>query len=186
MGTTENSLEGLLENTGWMKGLARGLVRDPHRAEDLVQDAAVALLQKRSAAIRSPGSWLRGVLGKLASRSRRDDDRRRRREERVARLERVTESPEGVLERAELRRTILDAVLALEEPYRTTVLLRFFEEKSVRAIASELGLPAATVRTRLARALERLRRRLDRLHGGDRAAWCAVLVPLLGWKAAVA
>jgi RNA polymerase sigma factor (sigma-70 family) len=186
MGATENTLEGLLENTASMKGLARGLVRDPHRVEDLVQDAAVALLQKRSGAIRSPGSWLRGVLGKLASRARRDDERRRRREGRVATLERVTESPEGVLERAELRRTILDAVLALEEPYRTTVLLRFFEEKSVRAIARELGLPAATVRTRLARALERLRRRLDRLHGGDRSAWCAVLVPLLGWKAAVA
>src|ERR1041385_8336420 len=79
MGATENTLEVLLENTARMKGLARSLVRDPHRADDLARGAGGPPPQRRAGPTRSPGAWLRGVLGKLASRARRDDDRRRRR-----------------------------------------------------------------------------------------------------------
>jgi len=39
------------------------------------------------------------------------------------------------------------------------------------------GVPVATVHTRLSRALEKLRARLDREHGGKRRAW---LVPVAG------
>lgn len=48
----------------------------------------------------------------------------------------------------------------LEEPFRTVVLLRYFEGLSVTAIAARLGTARATVRTRLFRGLARLRARL--------------------------
>src|SRR5262249_54138983 len=40
-----------------------------------------------------------------------------------------------------------------------------------------LGVPPATVRTRLLRALDKLRARLDAEHGGSREAWAAPLLP---------
>ena len=53
-------------------------------------------------------------------------------------------------------------VLALREPYRSTVLRRFWSEQTPQEIAAELGLSASTVRNRLARGLAELRERLER------------------------
>src|SRR5436190_1898691 len=72
---------------------------------------------------------------------------------------------------------VVAAVLALEEPYRECVLLRYFEELSPRAIAARQRVPLETARTRLKRALELLRARLDREYGGERGAWGAALAP---------
>jgi hypothetical protein len=41
-----------------------------------------------------------------------------------------------------------------------------------------MGVPAETVRTRVRRALERLREALDATHGGDRRGWCVGLAGL--------
>jgi protocatechuate 3,4-dioxygenase beta subunit len=76
-------------------------------------------------------------------------------------------------------RKVVDAVLALDEPYRSTITLRYFDELSPQEIARQLGVPVRTVKTRLRRALEQLQGRLDRVHGGDRGAWCLALLPLL-------
>src|SRR5436190_9819438 len=67
--------------------------------------------------------------------------------------------------------------LALDEPYRTAVLLRFFEDLPPRAIAKRLGIPVATVHTRLQRGCDRLRQQLDAKFG-ERGAWCAAVLPL--------
>jgi hypothetical protein len=45
-------------------------------------------------------------------------------------------------------------------------------------VISTLGIPAGTVRWRLAEAINRLRARLDDEHGGDRARWRALLLPI--------
>jgi RNA polymerase sigma-70 factor, ECF subfamily len=52
---------------------------------------------------------------------------------------------------------IQQAVLALPEPFRTVVLLRYMEEMSYEAIAAALDLPLGTVKTYLHRARRRLR-----------------------------
>ena len=66
-------------------------------------------------------------------------------------------TPEQMLERARVERTLTDLVLELEEPYRTTVLLRYREGLTAEAIAKQQGVPAGTVRRRLKTALDRLR-----------------------------
>jgi protocatechuate 3,4-dioxygenase beta subunit len=73
---------------------------------------------------------------------------------------------------------VVDAVLLLHEPYRTTVVLRFYEDLEPAEIARRLGINGATVRTRLKRGLDMLRARLDR-DAGDRRAWCLALLPVL-------
>lgn len=53
------------------------------------------------------------------------------------------------------------------------VLLHFFEGLRPADIARRIDVPAATVRSQLARALDQLRQGLDREHDGDRQAWLA-------------
>jgi hypothetical protein len=90
----------------------------------------------------------------------------RRSEERRDARERVAARPEALpatddlVQRAELLRAVVDHVIALPEPYRSTILLRFFEERSSQEIAVRRGEPVETVRTRLKRGLAMLRDRL--------------------------
>jgi RNA polymerase sigma-70 factor (ECF subfamily) len=53
--------------------------------------------------------------------------------------------------------TVRAAVARLDEPYRETVALRFFGERSLAEIAAATGRPLGTVKTHLHRGLARLR-----------------------------
>ena len=66
-------------------------------------------------------------------------------------MDAVVPSPEHILEREQAREQLVRAVLSLDEPFRTVVLLRYYEELSASEIARRLAVPSATVRTRLAR-----------------------------------
>src|SRR5262245_16547714 len=170
--------EELLSHAGWMRSLARGLVLDEARAEDIVQEAFTAVAERRPSRPGSLGAWLRGTVQNLARHSRREETRRRRREEAAARPESCPPSHAELLERAELQRAVVDCVIGLPEPYRATILARYFNDMQAGDIAARDRVPPATVRTRLQRGLERLRRALDERHGGDRETWRALLVPL--------
>ena len=67
--------------------------------------------------------------------------------------------------------------MGLPEPLRTTVLLRYFEERSSSEIARRMGVPAGTVRWRLKKAIERLRADLDQRFAGNRRTWAIALAP---------
>ena len=97
-------------------------------------------------------------MHKLAARSARTAARRRRREIEAS----VGESVPGVAEalaRESERRRVVDALTALPEPYRATLVLRYLEDMTPAAIARHLGEPVETVRTRVKRGLDLLRRR---------------------------
>lgn len=65
--------------------------------------------------------------------------------------------PALVALRSERSAAIRAAVARLDEPYRETVALRFFGERSLNEIAAETGRPVPTVKTHLHRGLQRLR-----------------------------
>jgi hypothetical protein len=90
----------------------------------------------------------------------------------------VVSSPEAAYERLELHRIVVESVKGLPEPLRTTVLLRYFEERSSAEIARQMRVPAGTVRWRLKSALEHLREELDQRFGGNRRSWAVALAPL--------
>src|SRR5262245_36377837 len=133
--------EALLGDDRWIRGLARGLIRDGSAAEDVLQDTRLALLESPPRRLADQRSWLARVALNFARKLRREEVRRERRERRAARPERVLSSPREAMERVELRRQVCEAVLALEEPYRSTVVLRFFEEMSLAQIAGCAGVP---------------------------------------------
>ncbi len=163
-------LEELLADHAWFRGIARGLVPASGADEDLTQDAWVAALDGSPSLDRPLRPWLGGVVRRLSSRRRRSDARRRRREDSHARPEALPSTAE-MIERVDTQRHVAGALLALEEPFRATLLLRFFEGKSSADIARHEGIPEGTVRWRVKEGLERLRGRLDRRFGGGRAAW---------------
>jgi RNA polymerase sigma-70 factor (ECF subfamily) len=61
------------------------------------------------------------------------------------------------------------ALNELPEPFRTPVILFYFEEFSYRDIAEQLDVPIGTVMSRLARAKSHLRMRLAPTTAGDAA-----------------
>jgi len=173
---TTHDPEALLAHQAWMRRLAAGLVRDAGEADDVVQEAWVAALEARGP-IGDLGAWLATVVRNSARSLRRGAARREAREAGSARPEGLPASDE-VVARLQEERVLLAELEALEEPYRTTLLLRFHEELAPRAIARRMQVPVETVKTRLKRGLARLRARLEEHHGG-RESFLAALVPLL-------
>ena len=98
--------------------------------------------------------------------AKREDRRRRHREHLSARPETSDMTPAEALQRAELHRELVNTLLDLKEPYRTTVVLRFFEALTPDEIACRQAVPVSTVRTRLRRGLMILRTTLDERLGG--------------------
>ncbi len=176
--TTRVGTDALLEQTAWLRSLARRLVVDPDRAEDLAQATILRAIEQPPDGRGSLRAWLRSVASRIARQEARTDGRRRRREQSVLR-EASAPAAHTLAAEAESQRALITAVLDLDEPYRSTVLLRYFREMPCREIARTLGVPGSTVRNRLHRAHEKLRAELDRRHGGDRRAWCLGFLPLL-------
>lgn len=153
----DSSLQGLLPERTALLTLARRLVHDRDRAEDVVQDAwMAALIQPPEDPARARG-WLRGVVRNVACMTRRSDARRSARERHVATEPMVTGCPARSAEAAETQRWLARLLLKLEEPFRTTLLLRFLAGMPTDEIAEQTGVPRNTVRSRLKRGLDRLR-----------------------------
>lgn len=169
-------LDALLENATWLRNLARQMLADRGLAEDVVQETWMAALQRPP----SEGSWrpwLASVLRNFARQRVRSEAARTRREHTVARRE-VLPSADETVARAELHARLVQAVLALEEPYRSTLLWRYFEGLSAEQIAQRARIEPATVRSRVARARERLRETLTHQGGEPPERWLAGLLPL--------
>lgn len=152
-----------------LRGLARSLAGNAADGEDLAQDAWVTALERPARPGWSLRGWLSGITRNHARQHRRTERRRIAREQRAAEPESVTVA--DALERLDLLRHLLGRVRGLDEPYRSVLLLRFVEGLETGAVAARLGVPAATVRTRIKRGLDRLRADMDDSVDGGRAAW---------------
>ncbi len=173
-------LESILAQSGWVRAFAARLVRDPGEADDLAQETLLAARARAPEEREGLRPWLAGVLRNLAARGRRDRARARERERVAARAEALPGADETVAN-DELRALVGEALVAIPEPYRSTLILRFFAGLDAVEIARREALPPATVRSRTKRGLELVREELDRRHG-NRQAWSALFVGLLDWK----
>jgi len=160
--------------------LARVLIDQDDVAEDLVQDTWLVALRSHPDDDRPLGPWLGGVLRNLIYKRRRAEARRKHRERTAARQPVSLPTAEVLIDRAETQRLLVNLVMDLAEPYRSTLLLRYYEGLSAAEIARRQGIPAGTVRSRLKHGLDRLREHLDGRFDGDRRRWCVALAPLAG------
>src|SRR5262245_11601004 len=170
----------LLAQLGWVRALARSLVADPDVTDDVLQQ--VCLLALRKAPREAAGgprlrAWLATVTRRLALHAGRAESRRARRESIAARPEALPSTADVAVHREALRR-LVDAVTALEEPYYSAVVGRYFEGREVVDIAARAGVTPEAVRQRLHRARQQLRGRLEALLRDDREGWRRAALPL--------
>lgn len=170
-------LDTLLSEARWLEDLARRLVRDPNEADDVVQETFVAAMRSppREGSLRA---WLARVARNVVLERGRSESARARRERSVARREGF-DGGNDTLERAEAHQRLVVAVIALDEPWRETLLLHFFERMPAAAIAARMRTPESTVATRITRGVELLRQRFQREDGSNWALALAPLVPEL-------
>ena len=121
------------------------LLGNRHAAEDAVQEAFATLAGRDTSAVREPEAYLRTVVVNEC----RNVMRRRRR---------LADDPvaDGIhLDRSDLE--LRQALADLSPRRRTVVVLRFYEDMKVDAIAEVMGCRPGTVSSLLHRALKDLR-----------------------------
>jgi multidrug efflux system membrane fusion protein len=146
-------------------GVCRRVLHDLHDAEDAFQATFLALARHagRITKRQAVAAWLHQVAYRVALTARRQRGRRDAREKLIGGADRVAVSPqvEAPSENQELRRVLDEEIGRLPERFRAAVVLCYLEGKSVDEAAVLLGCPRGTVASRLARARQRLRARLD-------------------------
>lgn len=139
-------------------------------AEDAAQDAFVkaywALSTFRPGAPFRP--WLLRIVGNEARNRRRSAGRRAALEMRAVEVLRTggaAPSPEAAAEAAEERRALVRALNTMAGEDREVIGCRYLLQLSVDETAAALGLAEGTVKSRLSRALARLRQLMEPVHG---------------------
>lgn len=178
------STEAVLDDLEGLRALARSLVHGDTEADDLVQDTAIAAITHPPEPDRPARPWLATVLRNRWRMNRRTDSRRRAREHAVA-PDDVTHDADNDaaaerIDRARILERLAAALVALDEPFRTTVIRRYLDGESAADIARAQGVPPGTVRWRLKTGLERLRAELDK----SQPKWKRALVPFVAVKGA--
>ena len=135
-------------------------------AEDAAQEGFVkayrALSTFRPGA--EPRPWLLRIVANEARNRVRSAGRRHQLELRVAERFRpgdAAPSPEAAAVAAEDHTWLLGLVNGLNEEDRLVISSRYLLELSGEETAAALGIPEGTVKSRLSRALDRLRRRIE-------------------------
>ena len=139
--------------------LAGLILADRAEAEDAVQEAAIRAWRSAEFLRRQEDAqaWLDRILVNIC----RDRLRRRAR----IRFVELVEEPAGPVVRDPFRDALdrdemLCALDTLDADQRVVVVLHYWADLTLAAIAERTGWPVGTVKSRLHQALERLRRRL--------------------------
>ena len=142
--------------------VCRAILRDEHAAEDGFQATFLVLSRKgHSLWVRdSLGPWLHRVARRVAIHSRAAADQRKAAEQRAAEM--AGERKVGSDRDDELRPILDEEIDRLPDRYRKPVILCDLEGCSYEEAARHLGCAMGTLKSRLARARERLRGRLIR------------------------
>ncbi len=161
-------------NHGLVRRWARRIAgRDRSAADDLEQAALLSILRtEHLPAEGAEAAWVAQVLRRQRAATARSEQRRHRLEAEVAGDGEETAAVE-VAEWQMLRREVRTCVQRLREPYRTTLLLRYYEGLPPRAIAARQDVALRTVNKRIERGLKLLR---SRLAGAQRRPWKAILL----------
>ena len=162
----------------WLQSFAERLAAND--SDDLVQETAISALTRTDDAPPSR-PWLATVMRNHFRMGHRSAMRRRVRESRVQADRVDTLAPDDAAHRLQVLRALVERLEALPSEDRRIIVARHFDGRNATEIGQALGLPAATVRSRLNRSLRRLRRELDERFGGERITWAAAVgVPSSG------
>lgn len=170
-------IDELLKQTPQLQKLAAQLARGWDQ-DDVVQETWLRTLQSPPKNRRNLRGWLTGSLRhRAADHHRREASQR----ERAKGLEsahstdaqREQSTPPELLARTEAHQAVVACLADLEDPFRHTLILHYFEGLSVTEIASKLAAPKPTISSRLKRGRERLREMMQARYGSSAYGICA-------------
>ena len=139
------------ENENRLYRAALAILGDPQEAEDAVQDAFVKYLEKAPKELRAPGAWLMRVLvNGCKSRLR-------------LKWRQVAPIPDTLPAPSNEERQELEELWSLPAQERAVIHLFYYEGYSTDEIARMVGAAPGTVRSRLSRAREKLKKLLSDL-----------------------
>ncbi|HTF91029.1 MAG TPA: sigma-70 family RNA polymerase sigma factor [Planctomycetota bacterium] len=144
-------------SAGELLPLARRLTHGRGEADDLIQETFLAAIEHRESydPARPLMPWLIGILVRQASAAR----RRSRREVDPERLDsRNQTAPDDDVQANEFQTIVMEALSRLSRHDRDVLMPLLFDGKRAAQIARELGSRPDTIRMRIHRGLDRLRR----------------------------
>jgi RNA polymerase sigma factor (sigma-70 family) len=153
---------------GVANAIAFRLVRQAQLAEEIVQEAFLAVWRHPEAYDRTRGSVRAWLLGTVHHRAvdavRREDAQRRRGDREAARSADVGDDPfddvVAAIDRPAERRAVRSALAELPDEQRLVIERMYFDGQSQSQIAASTGIPLGTVKSRTLLAMRRLRERL--------------------------
>ncbi|HSV40566.1 MAG TPA: ECF RNA polymerase sigma factor SigK [Nocardioidaceae bacterium] len=164
--TAYDSLYGLLSPAVY--GVARRVVRDPARAEEVAQEVFLDVWRQATRFDRSRGTartWVLTMAHRRAVDAVRSSESSRARETRVGLMETETvDGPESAVIEADERRSVQRCLQALTPIQLESVQLAYFQGYTYAEVASLLDRPLPTIKTRMRDGLIRLR---DCLEAGN-------------------
>lgn len=154
----EDRIERLVREHGRMLvRLAAARLDSVADAEDAVQDVFCALVSKKLVFVdpEHEKAWLiRATLNRVS-------DLRRRKSRINVPLDEARTVADGTADAERRGREMLACIRALPEKYAAVLHLHYYEGYGLREIGAMLGVPTATVGTRLARGRARLKTLLE-------------------------
>src|SRR3989440_7738958 len=109
---------------------------DASQAEDNTQAVFVELARRASSLVRHPAlaGWLYTCVRRMTANVRRSEDRRQRREQEAQTMNELSTSDPSESVWQQVQPVLDDAMHELSEVDRTAVVLRFFEDRSLKEV----------------------------------------------------
>jgi RNA polymerase sigma-70 factor (ECF subfamily) len=134
------------------------LVSDPTLAEDLISEVFLDVWRQagRFEARSAVSTWLLAIarFKALSALRKRPDEELD--EETAAGIEDTSDTPEVALQKKDKGEILKECIKSLSAEHREVVDLVYYHEKSVEEVAQIVGIPEATVKTRMFYARKRL------------------------------
>jgi RNA polymerase sigma-70 factor (ECF subfamily) len=147
-------------------GLARRVVRDPSRAEDVTQEVFLEIWRKAArfdSALGKAKTWVLTIAHRRSVDAVRRSESQKRHDQQVPPDEVGNAEPAEGLIRAEEHRAVRDCLETLTDLQLESVRLAYFNGYTYNEVAVLLDKPLPTIKTRMRDGLIRLR---DCLEGG--------------------
>lgn len=161
--------EGALRETiaiygGSVHGMARRVITEPSLAEEVAQDTFLALWRRPGAFDPSRGSLKSFLLGVARNKAidlvRREESLKRTKASLTSEME-TTPHATTFTDELDERSAVHQALSQLTQVQREAIVLAYFGGRTYREVASELGIPEGTAKTRLRDGLGKLKAVLE-------------------------
>ena len=166
----ESALREVIETYGpSVNGMARRVLADPSLAEEIAQDAFVALWRRPGAFDPARGN-LKTFLCSIARNKaidlvRREESLKRTREALTEELE--SESSISLEHEIDERSRVMAALKELSPAQREAIVLAYYGGRTYRAVAEELQVAEGTIKTRMRDGMMKLRTLLETREEAD-------------------